>query len=322
MNVALSSRHTVHTSHDNGTGPKCHNFGAPHGSENYRPTSREVSCKKCLKVLATEAAKEAAYQARLAASLAPATETDDLGHVATPTTEVQAEEVVAANAQTVLIVTSADDTDADTQVALIVRDSEDIITKGDADGTAQYVARYSSKTEGVVAVDAQTVVRVQGAPHPTALLSGAVTVTVDLVTPTKGLIVAGDRAGTVLHTAKREQRPGAGWDVENEYGETVARGLSCLEAAVAAWAQAEGLPTYLTIKTRHEYRQADQRDDAAVSPTRCPQCRRTSGHKLDCGMRYPRYPFTVVVGNLPMHFNARDRAERCAAEYGVTVQVN
>ena len=306
MNVALSSRHTVHTSHDNGTGPKCHNFGAPHGSENYRPTSREVSCKKCLKVLATEAAKEAAYQARLAASLAPATEADDLGHVATSAAEVQAEEVVAA----------------DTQVVLVVRDSEDIIAKGDADGTAQYVARYSSKTEGVVAVDAQTVVRVQGTPHPTALLSGAVTVTVDLVTPTKGLIVAGDRAGTVLHTAKREQRPGAGWDVENEYGETVARGLSCLEAAVAAWAQAEGLPAYLVIKTCHEYRQTDQRDDVAARPARCPQCRRTSGHKLDCGMRYPRYPFTVVVGNLSMHFNTRDRAERCAAQYGVTVQVN
>lgn len=93
MNVALSSRHTVHASRNNdGRGPACHAFGAPHGSEAYRSTTREVSCKKCLKILAAEAQKEAEFQDRLAASLAPATESHDLGHV-------HADEQAAADAQ-------------------------------------------------------------------------------------------------------------------------------------------------------------------------------------------------------------------------------
>lgn len=49
MNVALSSRHAVHLSHE-GSGPRCYAFGAPHGSEAYRPTTREVTCKNCLKL--------------------------------------------------------------------------------------------------------------------------------------------------------------------------------------------------------------------------------------------------------------------------------
>lgn len=81
MNVALSSRHSVHATRENSTGPACHAFGAPHGSESYRPTTREVTCRKCIKFLAEEAKKEADYQDRLAASLAPATESHDLGYV-------------------------------------------------------------------------------------------------------------------------------------------------------------------------------------------------------------------------------------------------
>lgn len=50
MNVALSSRHTVHANANGG--PACHAFGAPHASEAYRVTTREVSCKKCLKIQA------------------------------------------------------------------------------------------------------------------------------------------------------------------------------------------------------------------------------------------------------------------------------
>lgn len=93
MNVALSSRHTVHATHNDGTAhPKCLPLGAPHGSGSYRTTTREVTCKKCLKALATEAQKEAEYQDRLAASLAPATESDDLGYV-------HADEQAAADAQ-------------------------------------------------------------------------------------------------------------------------------------------------------------------------------------------------------------------------------
>ena len=92
MNVSLSSRHTVHAARENSTGPACHAFGAPHGSESYRPTTREVTCKKCLKWLAAEAQKEAEYQQRLADSLAPATESHDLGYV-------HADEQAAADAQ-------------------------------------------------------------------------------------------------------------------------------------------------------------------------------------------------------------------------------
>lgn len=83
MNIALSSRHSVHATREDSNGPACHAFGAPHGTESYRSTTREVTCKKCLKVLAEEAQKEADYQDRLAASLAPATESHDLGYVHT-----------------------------------------------------------------------------------------------------------------------------------------------------------------------------------------------------------------------------------------------
>lgn len=81
MNIALSSRHTVHATRDGGSTPKCLAFGHK-GAESYRVTTREVTCKKCLKALAVEAEAEAAYQDRLAASMAPATESDDLGYVA------------------------------------------------------------------------------------------------------------------------------------------------------------------------------------------------------------------------------------------------
>lgn len=99
MNVSLSSRHSVHASRENCTGPNCHAFGAPHGSESYRPTNREVTCKKCLNLLAAEAQKEADYQDRLAASLAPATESHDLGYVHADeqaAADEQSEEVKAA----------------------------------------------------------------------------------------------------------------------------------------------------------------------------------------------------------------------------------
>ncbi|MGW4779952.1 hypothetical protein ACWEPA_25230 [Streptomyces filamentosus] len=36
----------------------------------------------------------------------------------------------------------------------------------------------------------------------------------------------------------------------------------------------------------------------------------------------PRYPFTVMVGRTPTHFNDRDAADRCAAQYGTTVTAN
>jgi hypothetical protein len=57
--------------------PDC---GGNRATERYTETKRDVTCRRCLKLLADEQAKEEAYQARLAASLMPATESHDLGH--------------------------------------------------------------------------------------------------------------------------------------------------------------------------------------------------------------------------------------------------
>lgn len=68
MNISLSSRHTVHATDENGSTPKCLAFGSK-GSEAYRTTTREVSCKKCLKTLADEAAAALAETEELEAKL-------------------------------------------------------------------------------------------------------------------------------------------------------------------------------------------------------------------------------------------------------------
>lgn len=47
----------------------------------YVETGAEVTCKRCLKALADEAAREAAHQDRVAASMEPVTEAHDLGYV-------------------------------------------------------------------------------------------------------------------------------------------------------------------------------------------------------------------------------------------------
>lgn len=47
----------------------------------YVETAAEVTCKRCLKALADEAAREAAHQDRVAASMEPVTEAHDLGYV-------------------------------------------------------------------------------------------------------------------------------------------------------------------------------------------------------------------------------------------------
>jgi len=70
-NLALSSRHAVHANRYNG--PACYNFGAPHGSEAYRPTTRAVTCRKCIKIEA-----EAAAHADRIAYLADVADTQDM----------------------------------------------------------------------------------------------------------------------------------------------------------------------------------------------------------------------------------------------------
>ena len=75
-------------------------------------TGRKL-CQTCGRALRAEVG----YENRLADSMAPVTEAHDLGHVAP----------------------------VDERVTLVVHDSEGVVAKGDADGTAQYVARYGSK---------------------------------------------------------------------------------------------------------------------------------------------------------------------------------
>ena len=174
MNVAISSRHAVHAGSTDSNVPACHGFGAPHGSEAYRKTTRPVTCKKCLKIQDAEAATE------------------------TPATEVATE--------------------------------------------------VATETAEVTETPA------------TATVDLAIVITVDMVTPTKGLILSGGLAGTVLHTEKREQTPGAGWDAENEYGEHVAHGATSLEAAVCLWAMSEGLTGRLVLIVDREYERTGQRD--------------------------------------------------------------
>lgn len=76
MNVTLSSRHAVHAATVSNT-PLC-----PAKGDGFRVTATSVTCKACLKLLAAEAEKEAAFQRRLESSMMPATEGDDLGYVA------------------------------------------------------------------------------------------------------------------------------------------------------------------------------------------------------------------------------------------------
>lgn len=98
MNVSLSPRHTVHVNHVNAytgeqTGyPEC---GGNRGTERYKDTAREVTCKACLKWLAAQAEAEAAHKDRVEASMMPATEAHDLGYVAPVDNRVEAVQPVA-----------------------------------------------------------------------------------------------------------------------------------------------------------------------------------------------------------------------------------
>ena len=210
MNVAISSRHAVHAGSTDSNVPACHGFGAPHGSEAYRKTTRPVTCKKCLKIQDAEAATE------------------------TPATEV-ATEVATETAE----VTETPATEVATEVAT---ETAEAATETPATEVATETAEAATETPATATVDL------------------AIVITVDMVTPTKGLILSGGLAGTVLHTEKREQTPGAGWDAENEYGEHVAHGATSLEAAVCLWAMSEGLTGRLVLIVDREYERTGQRD--------------------------------------------------------------
>lgn len=167
-----------------------------------RITGGRKLCKNCEKAALAAIGSEKAYQDRLAASMAPATESDDLGYV-------HSDEQAAADAQ----------------------------------------------PEEVKAIREQAEQRADELAELLPLV-----VRVDLVTPTKGLITAEDHAGTILNTAVRDDRPGAGWSAENEYGETVALRCPYAETAVRAWAAVEGITRPLDVMICNEYRNTGQRD--------------------------------------------------------------
>lgn len=82
MNIALSNRHSVHMAHATSVLiPACESptwvEGVPF---RHSVTERAMTCRKCIRLEAAEAEREAAYQARLAASMSPATEGHDLGY--------------------------------------------------------------------------------------------------------------------------------------------------------------------------------------------------------------------------------------------------
>lgn len=83
MNVTLGSDKAIHAAYIAIDG-EAQNFpicGGNKAGERYSATTREVTCKKCLKAAQAEAEREQAYRDRVAASLAPATESHDLGYV-------------------------------------------------------------------------------------------------------------------------------------------------------------------------------------------------------------------------------------------------
>lgn len=167
-----------------------------------RITGGRKLCKNCEKAALAAIESEKAHQDRLAASMAPATESDDLGYV-------HADEQAAADAQ----------------------------------------------PEEVKAVREQAE---QRADEQAELLP--MVVWVDMVTPTKGLITAGGHAGTILNTAVRDERPGAGWSAESEYGDTVALRCPYAENAVRAWAAVEGITRPLDVRICNEYGDTGQLD--------------------------------------------------------------
>lgn len=86
VNVTLGGGKAVHTGlrvvQDGVTYKATAECGGNKAGERYRETTAEVTCKRCLKLLAALAEAEAAYQDRLEASMSPATEAHDLGYVA------------------------------------------------------------------------------------------------------------------------------------------------------------------------------------------------------------------------------------------------
>jgi len=188
MNTQLGSG-KVHAAIEDSKLPKC---GGNKAAERYRHVFGEVTCTKCIKILAEEAAETAAVETVETAPVAETVETVET--VAAPAATVAAP---AAPASAVQVTEMTDLTDAD------------------------------------------------------------VTVDLDMVEPTKGLVTVkvGRQVvgGTILNDAARYGEPGAGWSAEDEVGHVVANHRRGAQAAVKALVTALGFRGRVSIRITREY---------------------------------------------------------------------
>jgi hypothetical protein len=255
--------------------PDC---GGNRATERYRETAMSVTCRRCLKATAARAAELAAAEAEAYTEQADRDERarqaakarELTAHVARRSGRTDIKPLRQATpAEARKAVQDFGKTRAAAALRALVGQVVDTVAEVTAPVARQCVCDCTWQCERPAdepctcpcRCGAQSVTAAQDEAERAQDDQDAITVTVDLVTPTKGLVLAGEYAGTVLHTAKREQRPGAGWEAENAYGERVASRMSCVEAAVTAWAMATGLTGRLAITVVHEYQQTGQRDD-------------------------------------------------------------
>ncbi|MET7363206.1 hypothetical protein ABZS76_32880 [Streptomyces sp. NPDC005562] len=91
-------------------------------------------------------------------------------------------------------------------------------------------------------------------------------ITVDLVTPTKGLVtvLGRDVTGTALNDARRGEAPGSGWSVEDADGQRVATGKRGAANAAKALARAAGITGPITVDIDEEYKRTGERDSDEI----------------------------------------------------------
>lgn len=216
MNVAKISRGKV-AIHANRDGQAACTVWT--SSDAYREIEGEITCKKCLALVAKEEAAAALVAATDGVKAVPmvpaaervkATETVEITPLAAPTVEQ--------------VQTARD------EAAEIFADLDAAPSLAD-----RLIAEAEAATRAAVA-DAMT--------------TGVLTIEVDMVSPDRGLVTAPFGYGSVF------RRNGL-WDAENEWGETVARGAASEVAAVTALALSEDVTGAVRIQIHTEYDDED-----------------------------------------------------------------
>lgn len=260
MNVALSSRHTVHAQHIAGSGPKCHNFGAPHGSEAYRATTREVTCKKCLKALAgeAEAAEVVESPAEVVESLAEVVDRNEKiwNYTGTGTRAHAFVQVSADNPITKRALCRPD--------VRVYADGLGFMSQDDVNqicirclklATVMWDRAEASMQPAPEVHDLGYVAPVDEDDLDEVIVQRApVDALVDLVTPRKALVTfpGYDRTGTVL--MDDSFGGGLGWSAEDEDGVTVDHTCASRTRAVVSLARAAGITAPLRVRVVRSFR--------------------------------------------------------------------